>query len=208
MQRAPLNDMPLEGSTSKWSRPWYLWFDSLKNLASSFLGLTDTPDSYTGQSGKVVAVKTDESGLEFISSGGITNSHNGLDGIQGGSSSERYHLSQATSARAGAFLNGGSVSHTGVDSHIADAAIHFTESSINHNSISNRGTNSHTVIDSHLSSTSNPHNTTFLKLTDTPSSYTGQSGKVPVVNAGENGLEFQTVSGGGGGGSAYFPSGW
>jgi hypothetical protein len=34
--------------------------------ASSFLGLTDTPDFYTGQGGKVVAVKTDASGLEFI----------------------------------------------------------------------------------------------------------------------------------------------
>jgi hypothetical protein len=33
----------------------------------TFLNLTDTPDSYTSQGGKAVAVKTDVSGLEFVS---------------------------------------------------------------------------------------------------------------------------------------------
>lgn len=38
----------------------------------NFLDLTDTPNAYTGQGGKVVKVKTDESGLEFSSaSGGV-----------------------------------------------------------------------------------------------------------------------------------------
>lgn len=36
----------------------------------AFLGLTDTPDSYTGQAGKNVIVKADESGLEFGEGGG------------------------------------------------------------------------------------------------------------------------------------------
>lgn len=39
---------------------------------------------------------------------------------------------------------------------------------------------------------------TFLELTDTPSTYSGQAGKYPKVNAGETGLEFDTVAGGGG----------
>ena len=34
--------------------------------ATTFTGLTDTPNSYSGQAGKVVAVKGDETGLEFI----------------------------------------------------------------------------------------------------------------------------------------------
>jgi len=34
---------------------------------TTFLDLTDTPSSYSGQSGKVVKVKTDETGLEFMS---------------------------------------------------------------------------------------------------------------------------------------------
>jgi hypothetical protein len=37
---------------------------------SIFLQLTDTPDSYSGQSGKVVKVKSTEDGLEFGSAGG------------------------------------------------------------------------------------------------------------------------------------------
>ncbi len=37
----------------------------------------------------------------------------------------------------------------------------------------------------------------FLDLTDTPSSYTGQTGKFVRVNAGEDGLEFATISGSG-----------
>lgn len=39
---------------------------------------------------------------------------------------------------------------------------------------------------------------TFLELTDTPSGYAGQTGKVIVVNGAEDGLEFTTISGGGG----------
>jgi len=38
--------------------------------ASEFLDLTDTPSSYSGQSGKVVAVKDTEDGLEFTSAAG------------------------------------------------------------------------------------------------------------------------------------------
>lgn len=41
--------------------------------------------------------------------------------------------------------------------------------------------------------------TTFLELTDTPASYSGQAGKVPVVNSGENALEFQSLPSGGSG---------
>jgi hypothetical protein len=37
---------------------------------SSFLGLSDTPTTYSGQAGKTVAVKSDESGLEFVTGGG------------------------------------------------------------------------------------------------------------------------------------------
>lgn len=37
---------------------------------STFLGLSDTPSSYSGQSGKVAAVKATEDGLEFIAVSG------------------------------------------------------------------------------------------------------------------------------------------
>jgi hypothetical protein len=37
---------------------------------TKFIQLTDTPDSYVGEAGKVVAVKDDETGVEFIEAGG------------------------------------------------------------------------------------------------------------------------------------------
>ena len=35
------------------------------DVTANFLGLTDTPDSYTGQNGKTIVVKSDASGIEF-----------------------------------------------------------------------------------------------------------------------------------------------
>jgi len=47
-----------------------LWLK--ENLgAGTFLGLTDTPDTYQGAGGKVVAVKATEDGLEFVAGGGM-----------------------------------------------------------------------------------------------------------------------------------------
>jgi len=39
---------------------------------TEFIELTDVPASYTGQASKVVAVKADETGLEFVAGGGTT----------------------------------------------------------------------------------------------------------------------------------------
>jgi len=39
---------------------------------TEFIELTDVPASYTGQASKVVAVKVDETGLEFVAGGGTT----------------------------------------------------------------------------------------------------------------------------------------
>jgi len=47
---------------------------AIGGIITNFLGLDDTPDSYTDQAGKVVAVNDEEDGLEFIDppSGGFT----------------------------------------------------------------------------------------------------------------------------------------
>jgi hypothetical protein len=44
--------------------------DAISGLVVSFLDLSDTPSSYSGQAGKVVAVNDDEDALEFIEQGG------------------------------------------------------------------------------------------------------------------------------------------
>jgi hypothetical protein len=47
--------------------------------STSFLSLTDTPISYVGQAGKVVAVKSGEDGLEFVTGVEGTTIHNELE---------------------------------------------------------------------------------------------------------------------------------
>jgi len=60
--------------------------DNLPSLVTTFTGLIDVPDSYTGQGGKVVAVKVAEDGVEFISAGGVGTvtsvAVSGSDGIE------------------------------------------------------------------------------------------------------------------------------
>jgi len=46
--------------------------------------------------------------------------------------------------------NVGTNTHAQIDSHIADATLHFTEASIDHTNLQNIGTNTHAQIDSHL----------------------------------------------------------
>lgn len=51
--------------------PWAAPFGA-SGVVTSFTDLTDAPSSYTGQGGKSVSVKADESGLEFISTANLT----------------------------------------------------------------------------------------------------------------------------------------
>lgn len=48
---------------------------------SNFIELLDTPASYTGQAGKAVVVKGDETGLEFVPVSGAVDSVNGQTGV-------------------------------------------------------------------------------------------------------------------------------
>ncbi len=70
----------------------------------------------------------------------------------------------------------GSNTHAQIDTHIADATIHFTEASIDHTAIQNIGTNTHAQIDTHLASTSNPHSVTAAQVGAPPTSRTITAG--------------------------------
>jgi hypothetical protein len=69
-----INKSPITGATTPLSLSSVLNWDLYSILGTppyptNFLGLSDTPDAYTGQGGKTIAVKGDESGLEFSSAG-------------------------------------------------------------------------------------------------------------------------------------------
>jgi hypothetical protein len=50
--------------------------------------------------------------------------HNNRSDLQGGTAGQYYHLTSADNTELTAFADGGSTTHTGVDSHIADDEIH------------------------------------------------------------------------------------
>ena len=56
--------------------------------------------------------------------------------------------------------------HAQIDTHLADATVHFTEASIDHANILNIGVNSHAALDAHLASTANPHGVTVQQAYD------------------------------------------
>lgn len=62
------------------------WVDQSGGGASAFTDLTDVPNSYTGQAGKVPVVNETETGLEFVDAptGG------GTGNLEGGSASSIY----------------------------------------------------------------------------------------------------------------------
>jgi len=60
----------------------------------------------------------------------LVQNHNTLAGLQGGTADEYYHLSSAAYTEVSAFLDGGTNSHTDIDSHINNSTIHFTKASL------------------------------------------------------------------------------
>lgn len=142
---------------------------------TTFRGLSDTPDEYTGEAGKFVKVNDDEDGLEFsdtdsaISWGEIIGTLSDQTDLQAAldlktdetdflshTGDATIHFTEA-SINHTAIQNIGTNSHVQIDSHIADTTIHFTEATIDHVNILNIGTNTHSEIDTHISNTSNPH---------------------------------------------------
>lgn len=70
-------------------------------VVTAFTSLTDTPDSYTGQAGKAVVVKSDESGLEF------GNSPEGITSIVAGSGIVVTEVSEGVIQVSATYSGGG-----------------------------------------------------------------------------------------------------
>lgn len=60
------DDTPLAGQVLQWDGFNWVPGDKLAIGSSYFIGLFDTPDTYIRQAGKVLAVKLDETGIEFV----------------------------------------------------------------------------------------------------------------------------------------------
>ena len=148
--------------------------------SSTFEDLTDTPDNYTGAGDKIVSVKADESGLEFI------------DAPTGGGVATFSELTDTPISYTGSANNILTVnaSEDGVEytseldtDQIKDEAI--TADKLSQDVID--------LIDSDGDGVSE-----FTDLTDTPDDYTGSAGKMVVVKDTEDGLEYADVPTGGG----------
>lgn len=145
--------------------------------STTLLGLTDVPDTYTGQASKVLAVKTDETGTEFVTPAG----GGGGDGhwerysqAAGGEfvwiiipTVESDMLRLGTSTATPDTSAPGTMRWSGTDMECwkADAWVSMTASGGGGSS-------------------------TLLGLSDVPDSYAGQAGKYLAVNATESAVEF------------------
>lgn len=119
--------------------------------ARSFVQLSDVPHEYTGQSGKLVTVKSGEDGLEFSNpvASGISTVTAGT-GLSGGGSSSEVTLEVDFVELALHFLL--------LSGSLADVANH------SHTVLTDIGTNTHPQIDSHIANTSNPHSVTAAQV--------------------------------------------
>jgi hypothetical protein len=80
--------------------------------------------------------------------------------------------------------NVGVNTHAQIDTHIADATLHFTEASIDHTAITNIGTNTHAQIDTHIAAvTGNPHQVAWSELTGSqPAPISHSHGQGDITN--------------------------
>ena len=137
---------------------------------TTYLGLTDTPSSRTGQSGKVLACNSGETADEYIEIS-ASSDHATLSNLQLAGTGVTYgHINDQAQTIAGV--------KTFSSSPIVPAPTTDLQAATKKYVDDNAGGGGAT---------------TYLALTDTDNSYTGQAGKIPVVNGTETALEFQNV---------------
>jgi hypothetical protein len=130
--------------------------------STTFTGLSDAPDSYTGQAGKVVRVNAGGTALEFGNPDHAHANQTYLDAIN-------QNLASTNSPTfAGMTVNNnitvsGTVDGVDVSSHKSRHEAGGADA-LAHQNLAGAGTNTHAQIDAHLASTSNPHAVTAAQV--------------------------------------------
>ena len=172
--------------------------------ATTFLGLTDTPDTYSGQAGKTLLVNPGETALEFGTTAGsapvdapyvVTAPHTLLSAERVVTDTTAILWDTTTAGQLKA-----TIAPEGVT---LDNLVHQAQGTLlgRGDTLSPTDTVQALTVGpglllegTTLSATGGV--STFLGLTDTPDAYTGQAGKAVVVNAGASALEFGTAEAG------------
>jgi hypothetical protein len=140
----------------------------------SFLGLTDTPDVYTGAANKVIKVKPDESGLEFTTAA-APSSFTGLTDVPQSYSGQAAKLVQVKADETG--LEFGNLAPSTLLG-LSDTPDSYT----------GQADKRVTVKADESGVEFKPDD--FLNLADTPDAYAGKGLKLVSVKSDESGLEF------------------
>jgi hypothetical protein len=130
--------------------------------STTFTGLSDAPDSYDGQAGKVVRVNAGGTALEFGNPDHAHANQTYLDAIN------QNLASTSSPTFAGTTINGnitvsGTVDGVDISSHKSRHEAGGADA-LEHQNLAGAGANTHAQIDTHLDSTSNPHSVTAAQV--------------------------------------------
>jgi len=143
--------------------------------AIAFLGLTDTPATYSGLSGGFLQVNGTADGLTIVAAFSIDKLSDVDTTTSAPSSGQVLKWNGTKWAPADDSTSGGGAADAGTLDGLDSTYF------LNYNNLNNKPTVPSSV----------------LTLTDTPATFSGQAGKTVKVNAGATALEFVTDSGGG-----------
>lgn len=157
-----------------------VYFDSAAGAGSiNFTALGDVPSSYSGHSLKVVRVKADETGLEFVAAGAGISDFVDLSDVPSTYTAFGGYFVKVKEDETGLEFAEGGMEFI----ELSDAPADYTGSGLMYVRVKEDETGLEFVLAGDLISN-------FNQLTDTPDFYVGAAGYLVAVNDTENGLEF------------------
>jgi hypothetical protein len=190
-----------DAATKQW-KPATLSTGDVSGAVTTFLGLTDTPDSYSGHAFKVPRVNSGGTGLEFapilqLPAGGATGTI--LQKFGAGDGEATW---SSLTAGIVTFTPAGGLSATDVQAAIVELDTEKASLSggifSGHISVPDdayaAGWNGSTQVATKNAIYDKIESLTFLNLSDVPDSYTGHGLKFPRIKSDGSGLEFVAVS--------------